>query len=234
MTSDPLGDALKRGLHFHKLCQLDDALSWYRAAIAVSPDDAQANSLLGLALVHSGRSEEGTSFLQRAIELEPGELPFRFNLVQGLQQTQAYDRAMAELGVILSREPSNSLAWELAGDIARAQGERDGAAAAWDRARQADPTATGPALKRATLEIELSRFEGALAVLDPIATTAAVNEQVYELWCQALAGLKDWRALRTTATSWVAGHPGSAAALRCLERAEFELGLRGTDRPTGE
>ena len=234
MTSDALGDALKRGLHFHKLCKLNEAVSWYRAAIAISPDDAEANSLLGLALVHSGRSEEGTSLLQRATELEPGQVPFRFNLVQGLQQTQAYDRAMAELGVILTREPSNSLAWELAGDIARAQGDRDGAAAAWDRARQADPTATGPALKRATLEIEQLRFDGALAVLDPIATTAAANEQVYDLWCQALAGLKDWQALRATAASWVGGHAGSTAALRCLERAEFELGLRVTDRPTGD
>ena len=70
MTSDPLSDALKRGLHFHKLSELDQALNWYRAAIALSPDDAEANSLLGLAFVHAGRADEGTSYLLRAVELE--------------------------------------------------------------------------------------------------------------------------------------------------------------------
>ena len=226
MTSDPLSDALRRGLHFHKLNELDQAVSWYRAALAISPDDAEANSLLGLALAHAGRAEEGTSYLLRAVELEPGQVPFRFNLVQGFQQTGAYDRAITELSVILKREPANFLAWELAGDIARAQGDPDGARAAWDRARQADPTATGPSLKLATLEIERSRFEAALALLNPIATTAAANEQVYDLWCQALAGLEDWQALRATAASWVGGHPASIAARRCLERAELELGRR--------
>src|SRR6188474_2897698 len=101
MMSDSLNDALRRGLHFHKLARLDEALSWYRAAIAISPEDAQANSLLGLALAHAGRAEEGTSYLLRAVELEPAQLPFRFNLVQGLQQARAYDRAMTELGIIL-------------------------------------------------------------------------------------------------------------------------------------
>jgi predicted Zn-dependent protease len=224
MTSDPLSDALKRGLHFHKLCELDQALNWYRAAIAISPDDAEANSLLGLALAHAGRAEEGTSYLLRAVELEPGQMPFRFNLVQGLQQARAYDRAMAELSVVLTREPANFLAWDLAGDIARATEDPDGARAAWSRARKADPTGTGPALKLAALELEQSHFDAALALLDPIATTAAANEQVYDLWCQALTGLEDWRALRATAASWVGSHPKSAAAKRCLERAEFELG----------
>lgn len=232
MTSDPLSDALKRGLHFHKLSELDQAVTWYRAAIAIGPEDAQANSLLGLALAHAGRPEEGISYLLRAVELEPGQVPFRFNLVQGLQLTRAYDRAMAELRVILTREPANSLAWDLAGDIARAQDDPDGARAAWNRARQADPTATAPVLKLATLEIEQSHFDAALALLDPIATAAAANEQVYDLWCQALAGLEDWQALQATAASWIGGHPGSAAARRCLERAEFELGQRV--RPTGD
>ena len=130
MTSALLRDALKRGLDLHKSARLEEALTWYRAAIAIDADDAEANRLLGLALVHSGRGEEGISHLRRAVELEPDQLPFRFNLVQGLQQAAAYAGAIAELGVILAREPSNFFAWELAGDIAGEQGDNDGAAAA--------------------------------------------------------------------------------------------------------
>jgi tetratricopeptide (TPR) repeat protein len=225
MTSDALRDALKRGLDFHKSARLDEAVTWYRAALAIDADDAEANSLLGLALVHSGGGDEGVSHLRRAAELEPDQLPFRFNLVQGLQQTGAYSGAIAELGVILAREPSNFFAWELAGDIARDQGDNDGAAAAWERARQADPTATGPALKLAGRAIDKQQFDAALSILDPIATAAAANEQIYDLWCRALTGLEDWRALRATAMSWIGGHPDSAAARQNLARAETELGL---------
>ena len=226
MTSDALRDALKRGLDFHKSARLKEAVTWYRAAIAIDADDAEANSLLGLALVHSGRGDEGISHLRRAVELEPAQLPFRFNLVQGLQQTGVYPGAITELAVILAREPSNFFAWELAGDVALEQGDDDGAAAAWERARQADPTATGPALKLARREIDRRRFDAALAILDPIATAAAANEQIYDLWCRALTGLEDWRALRATAMSWVGGHPGSNAARQNLARAETELGMR--------
>ena len=230
MTSDPLSEALKRGLHFHKLSELDQAVTWYRAAIAIGPEDGQANSLLGLALAHAGRPR-GDLISLRAVELEPGQVPFRFNLVQGLQMTRAYDRAMAELRVILTREPANFLAWGLAGDIARAQEDPDGARAAWNRARQADPTATAPVLKLARLEIERSHFDAALALLDPIATAAAENEQVYDLWCQAQPGLEDRRRCRRLQ------RPGSGAPRigRCpalFERAEFELAQRV--RPTGD
>ena len=38
MTSDALRDALKRGLDLHKSARLDEALTWYRAALAIDAD----------------------------------------------------------------------------------------------------------------------------------------------------------------------------------------------------
>ena len=35
MTSDALRDALKRGLDFHKSARLNEAVTWYRAALAI-------------------------------------------------------------------------------------------------------------------------------------------------------------------------------------------------------
>ncbi len=225
MTSSPLADTLERALGFHKARQLDQALAWYRAALAIAPDDAQANGLLGLALLHAGRADEGTPYLRRAIELEPDRPALRFNLVEALRQAGAYETALRELGVILAREPANPRAWERAGDVARQQQDDDGAAKAWERACQLDPEALGPALKLATLAIEQSRFDGALSVLSPLAERAAENEEIYALWCQALVGLRDWRALRETSRSWSEGHAGTAEAWRNLARAEFEQGL---------
>jgi tetratricopeptide (TPR) repeat protein len=224
MTSEPLAQAIKRGRDLHQARQLDQALVWYRTALAVAPDDAEANSLTGLALVHAGRAEEGAPYLRRAVELDPHELSFRFNQVQGLRALGDYAGALAELGVILRRDPANARAWERAGDVARQQKDDYGAAAAWDRARRLQPATTDPALKLAGLALSRSRYAEALSALDPIADRAAQQEDIYRLWCLALIGLGDWRALSDTATSWARSHPGTAEAWRYLARGAFEQG----------
>ncbi len=175
-------------------------------------------------MLHAGRADEGTPYLRRAIELEPHRPALRFNLVEALRKAGAYETALSELRTILASEPANVRAWERAGDVAREQQDDDGAVKAWERACQLDPQALAPALKLATLAIERSRFDAALSVLNPLAERAAENEEIYALWCQALVGLGDWRALRETARSWSEGHPGTAEAWRNLARAEFEQG----------
>ena len=219
-----LGETLKRGVDFHRAWQLDQALAWYRAALAIDPDDADANSLVGLALVHSGRAAEATPFLLRAVELEPSQAGFRHNLAEGLEATGAYDRALTQLGAILAQDPARPQIWEKAGDIASLQKDDTGAAAAWDRARMLDPAALTPALKLAGLELARSRFDAAISVLNPIAERAAQHESIFTLWCQALVGLRDWQALRATATSWTGAHPASRDAWRNLARGAFEQG----------
>ena len=47
-----------------------DALAAYRAALSIKPEDAEAMSLMGLALVQGGRSNEGLIFLGRATDIE--------------------------------------------------------------------------------------------------------------------------------------------------------------------
>src|SRR4030095_555352 len=112
MSSNPLASALARALYFHTARQFEQALAWYRAALAIAPEDGEANSLLGLALMHSGRGDEGLQYLRRAIEFEPGQASFRFNLVQALRATGALDAAMSELAALVAREPGNVRAWE--------------------------------------------------------------------------------------------------------------------------
>ncbi len=219
-----MAEALARGADFHKAGQPAEALAWYQAALAMDPDDAEANSLLGLALVHAGRQIEGTSYLKRAVELEPDQAAFRFNLVQALRAARAYGAALAELGAVLARDPESVLAWERAGDIARQQADDDGAAKAWSRACELSPTAPEPAVKLADLHVAAGRFDAALAVLDPVAERAGEDERIYMLRCQAHAGLRDWPRLRRSARSWADGSPRSVEAWRHLAQANFEQG----------
>jgi tetratricopeptide (TPR) repeat protein len=101
---------LERGATAHQAGRLDDALQAYRAALEIRPNDAEATSLCGLALLHSGKGEEAMPMLQQAVDREPGQNAFRLNLAEGLAQTGKPDRAMVQLGLIIAMEPTNTQA----------------------------------------------------------------------------------------------------------------------------
>src|ERR1044071_1380787 len=103
-------ETLERGVTAHRAGRLDDALKSYRAALEIRPNDPEASSLCGLALLHSGNGEEALPLLQQAVEREPGQNGFRLNLAEGLAQTGKPDRAMVELGLIIATEPTNLVA----------------------------------------------------------------------------------------------------------------------------
>jgi tetratricopeptide (TPR) repeat protein len=103
-------ETLERGVTAHQAGRLDDALKSYRAALELRPNDAEAASLCGLALLHSGKGEEAMPLLQQAVDREPGQNGYRLNLAEGLAQTGKADRAMVELGLVIAVEPTNARA----------------------------------------------------------------------------------------------------------------------------
>jgi len=110
MNKSVFFQTLERGVTAHQAGRLDDALKSYRAALEIRPNDPEASSLCGLALLHSGKGEEAMPLLQQAVEREPGQSGFRLNLAEGLAQTGKADRAMVELGLIIATEPTNLVA----------------------------------------------------------------------------------------------------------------------------
>jgi tetratricopeptide (TPR) repeat protein len=107
MSRSPFIEALERGVTAHQAGRLDDALTSYRAALELRPNDPEASSLCGLALLHSGKGEEAMPLLQRAVDAEPGRSGYRLNFAEGLAQTGKADRAMVQLGLIIATEPTN-------------------------------------------------------------------------------------------------------------------------------
>ncbi|HKR35532.1 MAG TPA: sulfotransferase [Steroidobacteraceae bacterium] len=103
-------ETLERGVTAHQAGRLDDALKSYRAALEIRPEDPEASSLCGLALLHSGKGAEAMPLLQHAVDREPGQNGFRLNLAEGLAQTGKPDRAMVELGLIIATDPANAQA----------------------------------------------------------------------------------------------------------------------------
>src|ERR1044072_3228921 len=110
MSRSSFIEALERGVTAHQAGRLDDALEAYRAALEVKPDNAEAASLCGLVLLHSGKGEEAMPLLLQAVDREPGQNGFRLNFAEGLAQTGKPDRAMVELGLIIATDPTNAQA----------------------------------------------------------------------------------------------------------------------------
>jgi tetratricopeptide (TPR) repeat protein len=110
MSKSVFFETLERGVTAHQAGRLDDALKSYRAALELRPNDPEASSLCGLALLHSGKGDEAMPLLQQAVDREPRQNGFRLNLAEGFAQTGNPDRAMVELGLIVATEPTNLVA----------------------------------------------------------------------------------------------------------------------------
>ena len=65
MSKSVFFETLESGVTAHQAGRLDDALKSYRAALEIRPNDPEAASLCGLALLHSGKADEAISKLTR-------------------------------------------------------------------------------------------------------------------------------------------------------------------------
>lgn len=195
----------------------------YQAALSAVPGDAETASLTGLALVHCGRPSEALSFLNQAVTVEPEQMGFRFNLVEGLIATGDCEQAETQLQVILARHPDNAQAWERQGDIALIRQKVETAAGAWQRAFELGP-GLSPGLKLARHALAGSRVEEADAIVRRLADRFPGEAAVRALCCDCLAARRDWNGLEAAAIAWTRLDPGQRAAWRAQARAAFETG----------
>jgi Flp pilus assembly protein TadD len=62
------------------LGQPDEAMSAYRRALELDPDDAEAHNVMGVALVRSGLKAQALEHFERAVRLAPENPEYRDNL----------------------------------------------------------------------------------------------------------------------------------------------------------
>jgi cytochrome c-type biogenesis protein CcmH/NrfG len=79
----------------------DDAIRWYREALALVPDDPDVSTDMGACYVHSGRPAEGLAEFDRVLQRNPGHRNARFNrgvalleLGRSLEAADAWDELL--------------------------------------------------------------------------------------------------------------------------------------------
>lgn len=110
-----------------------------RAIIAQEPDNGEALNALGYTLVdRTDRLHEGLELITRALSLRPGEAAIIDSLGWAYFRLGALDQAVAKLREALQQQPDAEIAAHL-GEALWSAGDRDGARAAFAKARQLDP-----------------------------------------------------------------------------------------------
>ena len=118
----------------------DEAVSYFRAAVAVRPGSAEARSILGLALSLAGQADRAIAAYLQAIELNP-EFPVAHNnLGDTLRGQGKLEGAIARHRKAFELDPQFGAAHGSLGECYAQLGRWDEAAAELDRSLELDPT----------------------------------------------------------------------------------------------
>jgi tetratricopeptide (TPR) repeat protein len=129
-ASDPRAAALA----LFRAGRLAEAEGAWRAILAQSPGDAEAQHLLGFILATTGRLEEGLGLLDRSVAAAPRNAAFLDNRGQVLMRAGRDGEARRDLARAAQLDPRSLPAWLHYSQVLRRLGERDAALAAIGRA----------------------------------------------------------------------------------------------------
>ena len=118
---------------------IEEAIEYFRAAVAVRPQGAVGLEFLGRALAESGRSEEGIDTCREAIRLQPTYHLAAITLANVLRGVGRLDEAIAEIREVARSRPREASAHTLLGNWLTGAGRTNEAIAAFGEAIRLDP-----------------------------------------------------------------------------------------------
>jgi tetratricopeptide (TPR) repeat protein len=117
----------------------DQAVAYYRAAVAIQPANTAAWNNLGVTLLQKGDTDEAIASFREAIRLDPANAQAHFNLATAYAQKCPSDEAIAAFRQAIRLDPANAAAHAGLGTVLRNRGENDGALACFREAARLDP-----------------------------------------------------------------------------------------------
>lgn len=131
--------ALNLGTELQAQGKLDEAISQYRYALELTPDDALAHSNLGTALAAQGKFDEAIEHYERALALAPEDADSYSNLGNTLFALDRTDEAIRRFRQALEIDPSSAEAHGGLGAALQSQGKVDEAITHLRRAIELGP-----------------------------------------------------------------------------------------------
>ena len=112
------------GVALQKKGDLDGAVTRYKNAIRLNPNDPRAYYNLGIIYQKRKQYDLARNSYAYALELNPGMVNARYNLGLVYRDLRRIDDAVRELNTVLRDSPANASAHLLLGEIYDAGGER--------------------------------------------------------------------------------------------------------------
>jgi serine/threonine protein kinase/tetratricopeptide (TPR) repeat protein len=117
----------------------EEAVGYFRVAVAIRPGSAEAQSILGLALLWKGDVNTAVTFYRRATALDPKFAVVHANLARALLFKGDLDGAVASFRGVVRLLPDNAGAHSELGDALLRQGKDAEAEAEWREAIRLHP-----------------------------------------------------------------------------------------------
>ena len=132
------------GAALHHAKRWQEAIGYYRAALALHPAASVVYSNLGLALREIRRVDEAIVECQKAVELDPKNVHAHTNLGNALGAKGRVDEAIAEHRKAILLDPKHATFHNNLGSALRAKGREDEAIVEYQKAIELDPTSGSP------------------------------------------------------------------------------------------
>ncbi|MEQ1864237.1 MAG: sulfotransferase [Micropepsaceae bacterium] len=224
LSESSLRAAIDQGNAARRAGQLDEALAAYRRALAIASEDAEANSLFGLALLHQGKPDEAEPHLIKAVKINPEHIGFRLNLAELFERLGLFEKAIAEMERVVAGAPEFARGWERLANCC-IQGQRiSDAFEHYGRAAAHDPNNHWLALKWGRAALSIGRLSDARKILDRAARLSPGNDEIIRTHADVAEALADWASLERIARSWTILRPEESRAWQALSKALWESG----------
>ncbi|MEX2454707.1 MAG: tetratricopeptide repeat protein [Rhodospirillaceae bacterium] len=185
------GQTLEAGLALHRAGRFDEARDIYAACLAASPDDAEAQHLMGVLRLQTGEPADALVHFDRAVALDDGVAKYHGNRAAALGALGRRDEAAAAAQAAVLRAPDDPLHREnLATALAEA-GRTAAAVGAWEDAIACDPGNASHHSSLANLLLAAGRLRDAVPHYRRAADLAPENPEYLSHLCVALNSSPD-------------------------------------------
>lgn len=224
MTDAAIDSSLSAGLDAHRKGDLATAIRHYEAAIATNGGDSDAQSLYGMALLHSGRLEEAKTALSKAVELAPDRPGLKANFSEYFRRTGRFDLAIAELKKAVELAPDYVQAWMLLGENHISNGDYAAAADALDKALQLDSGNYPLALRLARAFADAGNYPAAFYAVEHAEKLRPDDVGALQVRLDFARVNRDWTGVESLAQQLIKRSPDNPSGWRELANAFFETG----------
>lgn len=163
---------LHQAIQRHQSGRLEEAQSLYCQVLDLSPDNADANHLLGVLNFQTGDSESAIALISKAIDKNPNDAVYYNNLGLALQERSRLDEAVNTYQQALKIRPDYSEAYCNLGNVFQEKGQLENSEINYLKALRINPNFAGAYYNLGNTFQKQQRLEEAIAAFEKAITFA--------------------------------------------------------------